>query len=221
MSKRKLTKKYYFSVEGDTEKWYLDWLCNQINNSESSKYKVAFHVDIEKDPIKFAKRIKNTGKINVWHLTDYESNEEDHIQLFISTMDKMKKAMELGKQIQYHLGYSNLTFDLWIILHMADCNGSITYRKQYLSKINSAYRKHFESMDDFKKEDHFKGCLKNIDLSNVVNAIHRAERIMQQNVSHRYTLHQYKGFAYYRENPSLTCWMAVKSILIDCGIYND
>lgn len=24
--KRKTQVKYYFSVEGDTEKWYLDWL---------------------------------------------------------------------------------------------------------------------------------------------------------------------------------------------------
>ena len=28
---RKLTKKYHFSVEGETEKWYLDWLKDNIN----------------------------------------------------------------------------------------------------------------------------------------------------------------------------------------------
>lgn len=31
---RKLRKNYYFSVEGETEKWYLKWLENQINNNE-------------------------------------------------------------------------------------------------------------------------------------------------------------------------------------------
>ena len=29
---RKETKKYYFSVEGETEKWYLDWLQKTINS---------------------------------------------------------------------------------------------------------------------------------------------------------------------------------------------
>ena len=28
---RKETRKYYFSVEGETEHWYLNWLQNTIN----------------------------------------------------------------------------------------------------------------------------------------------------------------------------------------------
>lgn len=32
-TRRKQTKKYYFSVEGETEKWYLEWLQKQINDS--------------------------------------------------------------------------------------------------------------------------------------------------------------------------------------------
>lgn len=32
MRKEKLT--YYFSVEGETEKWYLDWLQDRINESK-------------------------------------------------------------------------------------------------------------------------------------------------------------------------------------------
>ena len=34
--KRKTQVKYYFSVEGDTEKWYLDWLEKIINNDPNS-----------------------------------------------------------------------------------------------------------------------------------------------------------------------------------------
>ena len=37
---RKETKKYYFSVEGETEKWYLDWLQKTINSITESKYNV-------------------------------------------------------------------------------------------------------------------------------------------------------------------------------------
>lgn len=36
MAKRKPTNKYYFSVEGETEQWYLKWLQDLINNTEES-----------------------------------------------------------------------------------------------------------------------------------------------------------------------------------------
>lgn len=45
---RKLRKNYYFSVEGETEKWYLKWLENQINNNENSLFKVNFTVYVQK-----------------------------------------------------------------------------------------------------------------------------------------------------------------------------
>ena len=42
MSKKKATKKYYFSVEGETEQWYLKWLQDTINNTEQAVYRVSF-----------------------------------------------------------------------------------------------------------------------------------------------------------------------------------
>lgn len=35
MANKKQTKKYYFTVEGETEHWYLKWLENLINSTES------------------------------------------------------------------------------------------------------------------------------------------------------------------------------------------
>ena len=53
---RKLTKKYHFSVEGETEKWYLDWLKDNINQCDRSRYKVVMDCKVEKDPYKRAKK---------------------------------------------------------------------------------------------------------------------------------------------------------------------
>ena len=36
----KENRTYYFSVEGATEKWYLDWLQNMINADPDAKYTV-------------------------------------------------------------------------------------------------------------------------------------------------------------------------------------
>ena len=41
---RKIRKNYYFSVEGETEKWYFKWLENQINNNDNASFKVNFTV---------------------------------------------------------------------------------------------------------------------------------------------------------------------------------
>lgn len=40
MLELKETKKYTFTVEGETEKWYFDWLAKQINTSDNTAYKV-------------------------------------------------------------------------------------------------------------------------------------------------------------------------------------
>lgn len=36
--KRKECRKYYFSVERDTEEWYLKWLEKQINQCDDAEY---------------------------------------------------------------------------------------------------------------------------------------------------------------------------------------
>ena len=105
-------------------------------------------------------------------------------------MDNMKKAEKLGKQIKYKSGYSNFTFDLWIILHMMNCNASYAHRKQYVTQINRAFGERFENMDEYKHEDNFKRCLSKMDLSNVIAAIGRAKKIMQRNKENGYILHQ-------------------------------
>lgn len=218
MAKRKPTNKYYFSVEGETEQWYLKWLQNLINNTEESVCKVSIDCPVKKNPLKHAKSLTVTRKIEVYHFFDYESDAPIHAQRFQDTMVNMKKAEQLGKQIKYKSGYSNFTFDLWIILHMIDCNVSYVHRKQYITAINKAFGEKFENMDEYKHEDNFKHCLNKRNLSNVIDAIGRAKKIMQRNHENGYTLLQYKGYRYYKENPSLSAWEAIEKILSDCEL---
>lgn len=159
MIKKKSTQKYYFSVEGETEQWYLKWLQDLINSTEASSYKVSIDCSPKK-PIKRAKSITVTRKIEIYHFFDYESDEQIHVQRFLNTMDDMKRAEELGKQIKYKSGYSNFTFDLWIILHMTDCYSSYVDRSKYITLINRVFKENFQSMAEYKEENNFKRCLK-------------------------------------------------------------
>ena len=218
MALKKHTKKYYFSVEGQTEKAYLDWLQNMINNSSDSICKVSFDCMVQPDPVKRVKGITIAGKTDIWHLYDYESNDPEHTKRFVDTMDKMKTAEGMGKQIKYYSGYSNLTFDLWIILHKIDCFGTVPHRKNYLQHINKAYSTAFQSMDEYKEADNFRYCLSTLDINSVIQAIDRAKRINQINTENAYTLHRYKSFAYYKENPALDIWIIIEKILKDCKL---
>lgn len=214
----KSTKKYYFTVEGETEQWYLKWLQDRINETEASAYKVTFDCPVQKNPLKRAKSLVVTGKTEVWHLSDYESDDPIHTKQFTETMDNMKAAKEVGKQITYKFGYTNLTFDLWIILHKADCNASYTHRKNYITPLNRAYGEQFEYMKEYKHEDNFKRCLGKLELSNVIEAVNRAKRIMVRNEENGYKLLQYKGYKYYKENPSMAIHEIIGKILKDCEL---
>lgn len=93
---RKENRTYYFSVEGATEKWYLDWLQNMINADPDAKYTVKLNSKIQKDPLAHVKKMTITGKTEVTHIFDYESEEAVHVQQFKTALDRMKEAQNSG-----------------------------------------------------------------------------------------------------------------------------
>lgn len=74
----------------------------------------------------------------------------------------MKEA-KTQKKIGYVLGYSNFTFELWMVLHKRACNGSLTHRRQYLAPISDSFGEKFEDLDHYKREDAFTRCLNKLD----------------------------------------------------------
>lgn len=217
MANVKNRKKYYFSVEGQTEQWYLKRLEYLINSEFNTKYIVSLDCAV-KNPIKRVKSINIVNKTEIWHLFDYEGEETKDVENFKTILDNMKKATSLGKNITYKLGYSNLTFDLWIVMHKVKCYNSLSERKQYLSLINRAFGEKFQSMKEYKKEENFKRCLRKISLDDVISAVEQGEDIMKHNFEKRYILQDYKGYNYFRENPSLSIHEIIRNILKDCEL---
>jgi hypothetical protein len=193
----KTTQKYYFSVEGETEDWYLKWLEDKINNESAAKYNVSIDSRVQKNPLKRAKSMTVLAKTEVTHVCDYESNEDIHTIQFKETLDLLKETKKLGKQIKYNLGYSNFTFELWMVLHKANCNSMFMHRKQYLDSINKAFDENFESLAQYKHETNFKRVLRRINLPDVKDAINRSKAIMKRNIENGLVLQQYKGYKYY------------------------
>ncbi len=93
----------------------MKWLQDVINNTEESAYKVSFDCPVQKNPYKRAKTFitlkTEKKKVDIYHFSDYESNDPIHVQQFTKTMDNMKKANEAGKFINYKFGYSIIQND--------------------------------------------------------------------------------------------------------------
>lgn len=217
---RKENRKYYFSVEGETEKLYLEWLQRTINADPNSCFTIVLDCPVQKDPLKRAKTLISLGRTEITHMFDYESNDSAHTVQFKATLDRMKEAQgpNVGKKIVYHLGYTNFSFELWILLHKINCSSPLVHRRQYLSLLNRAFDEQFENLKQYKKEDNFRGLLNKLTLNDVRQAISRAKIITQNNEQNNFTLLQYKGYHYYKENPSLSIWESIEKILIDCKL---
>ena len=218
MNPRKKTQTYYFSVEGQTEYWYLKWIEEQINASDNAKFKVSIKAAVQKDPVSYSKKLTIRERTIVWHLSDIEGSTQGHIRAVEGTLSRLKEAKDLGKSIVYKWGYSNLSFDLWMVLHKQNCNAEMTGVDHYLSYINSAFRMQFVSLNQYKEEANFKRCLGKLSLREVIDALSRAKAIMQRNARDNYPLTRFKGYEYYAHNPSLDLWQPIETILMDCGI---
>ncbi len=218
-TEKKENRRYVFTVEGETEQWYFDWLQEQVNSCNESKFTVSIVTKVQQSPRKYSKTVNPLATPKVTHICDYESNDEVHVTKFKKILSELKDANSTtGRQFKYCLGYSNFTFELWIVLHKQICNGILTNRTQYLPHINRAYGERFEDLDQYKHENNFKRCLSKLSLDNVRTAIERSKSIMDGKRANGDSQEQFMGFKYYKENPALTIWESVEEILCECEL---
>lgn len=154
----------------------------------------------------------------ITHIFDRESESPVHGKQFQRTLDRMREAESLGKHITYTMGYSNFSFELWIILHKEDWYTPLNYQHQYLAPLNRIFHEQFSDLHEYKQKDAFARILEKLSLYDVWSAIDRAKQITQQHKENGYILQHYKGYSYYKENPSLSVWQIVEKILLDCSL---
>ena len=210
-NKRIPCKKYFFSVEGQTELWYLQWLQKEINE-QAEKFTVKFDCKTEKDPIARVRGMTVLSETTIVHIFDVESGIASDIQRFEDVLNKMRRAEKLGKSVKYQLGYSNLSFELWMILHKADFDIQLSNCLGYLKYINSYYGEHFESLNEYKEEQNFKRLLSHLSIDNVKAALERADQIQKRNMERSYKEINYRNYKYFRENPPLSLGEIISGI---------
>lgn len=211
---KKANDQYYFLVEGETEKWYLEWLQKEINKSEQFKRTVSFKVEVGKKPLSYAKKLSVQGPTDIWHVFDYESNDECHVEKFREQLKGMKDAHKARKCIQYKNAYSNFTFELWIVLHKTDFTKRLNHRNEYCAHINKAFNEEFEDLDQYKHEKNFKRVLSKLSLGDVRSAILRSKVIALKNEEEEKRFAELYGYTYCLDNPHTELWNIINHILI-------
>ena len=205
------------TVEGETEKWYFDWLNDQINKCEDRTFNSSIIAKVQQSPRSFYKGTNAKVAPEAFHICDVESTSQLHTEKFQSILKEMKEANTF-KSIKYYLGYSNFTFELWIILHKMDCFSHFNDRKQYLAPIKQCFKEKFEDLGHFKQEQAFKRCLDKLTLADVKSAIARSKKLENQNKANGNKVIKHSGYSYYRENPSLSINEIVEKMLVECGV---
>lgn len=223
---RKESRRFNISVEGiNCEKMYFEHLAKLINNSGRNTYNLK--VDPRKmSPMEYAKRnahrpveTRKGKKLPYIHVQDIEDYYDDYQKAkFYGMIDDMRMAEDKFK-ITYKLGYSNYTFELWMLLHVADMPQAVQNRRAYLALVNRWFQRRYTDLDEFKSANEFQGVLDEfVTIDSVKKAVRRAEKIVEQNARNHKVKENYKGFTFYHDNPDMSVHDVVKLIFDVCKV---
>ncbi len=178
-----------------------------------------FTVKVEKSPCAFVKSLSSLQKTTeLVHVIDVEGNDSCSRKTFNGILENLSKAKKLKSGIRYSLGYCNLSFELWFILHKTECFGTFSFKDNYLPYINRVYETCFSSMRDYKREDNFTKVLNRLVLEDVYGAVKRAHKIQAIKIKDGIRPLQVHGYEYFGDAPSLSLYQYIEQILQECGL---
>lgn len=128
---------------------------------------------------------------------DYDNNKKEF-------EDKMK----ICKKGKIYIAYSNLNFDLWLLLHKKSFNKVVTNNDDYIDLVRKEYG--LGKTDNIKKESNIDKVLGQINLEDVKFAINNANKIMQNKEEHNKIVCE--NYVYYN-NPSMSIHSFLEEIL--------
>lgn len=182
-------------------------------------YSVSFYIRVGGKPEEYIKSKTIIDQLELIVVCDVEGASRADITGFETRLDCMIKGEKLKRGVKCKLAYSNLSFELWLLLHKVDFNRTLTSPDQYLKEINHYYQQNFQNAGDYKSEKNFQKLLDTLSIDEVCDAIKRAEKLMSSKVTVGARKAQYRKYSYYPDNPALSIHEYIKQILIECGLF--
>ncbi len=204
----------YFGVEGETEKKYLERLAKLLH--QAGVRHIKFVITIAQTPKEYFKLLdrQNTDTQHVYHFLDHEGDPA-HFKRHLDTISVCKKEYPSAKN--YQLAYTNVTFEVWLLLHKTDPKNPAQLiktatkedkEKIYLPVINKLFKQSFEAMKTGKRD--YDVLCEQITLDDVRNAIAGGKQLVagKEPLTHPALPH-----GYHETNPSLNVHLVVQKIL--------
>lgn len=167
-------KNYLCICEGQQEKMYLDHVSSLVKEFPRKVIKFNTYID---NPYRLTKTYEDYDSAALF---DYDFNKiefERNIKLCDKLNSEQKPSKRKKGRFIYH-AYSNVNFDLWLILHKEDFNRSVSKNDAYISDVRRVYG--LASTDNIKNEGILNKILNQITLIDVKNAIERADKIKSE-----------------------------------------
>ncbi len=206
-------KHYIFEAhcfcEGLQEKKYFEHFAKLINNC--SEYKIKKQLKLNP---------KNCKGGDQCTLLNTAINQDEYNSIVIFDYDNKKdtfeKAIDLANKHNFKIGYSNINFDYWLVLHLMKATDIIYGEKTKITDYQDLVRNlyHLPKDADIKKEDTINKILVQIELKHIINAIKNCELIDNYNKTHANTKSKTtpNGFVYYG-NPDIQIYKIIKFLL--------
>ena len=158
------------------------------------------------------KLMKNYTEYDNACLFDYDfeySQFKENIEI-CNSLQKKSSSTKNGKKV-YH-AFSNVNFDLWLVLHKEEFNRSVTRNDAYIASVKRLYS--LPDTADIKSKDMMARILGQIALSDVKQAILRTDKIRSSKLpADRHII----GLTEYYDNPDFSLHDFLKVVLKDCG----
>lgn len=190
-----IKREYRCFYEGQQEEMYFDHIAKKVKEARpniSLKFKkLAKLKTLEKS---------STGvpKIAVF---DYDLNKVDF-------ESKVKLCNET------RILYSNLNFDMWLVLHKKQYRRTVQNNNAYIDEIRNSYN--LPNNTNIKAKGNIQKILDKIELIDVKRAIENAEEIMKEKMEED-KIYVKRNFSYY-PNPSMSINEFFKELFEDIGI---
>lgn len=193
---------YLCAVEGQQESLYLRHLAKLL--TDSPKVAVTFNIKIGNAISLKRERVQ----YDMVCLFDHDGNVRE-FEDNLSECIRMNKSYSKSKPPRnvYH-AYSNICFDLWLLLHKKDYTRPEINNNAYVKHIRETYG--LSTDDDIKDQRVMQRILRQISITDVMSAIKRADQICR-NKDER-DGKDLMGIKYY-PNPDLSIHTFVKHVI--------
>jgi hypothetical protein len=200
-------RKYFCICEGQQEKMYLSHLSSLLNQSRQKT--VTFECVVG-NISKYKKSYKEYDYVGVF---DYDFKEKEFLGNIeqCNKEDKIFQKSRKAEKKRFYHAYSNINFDLWLILHKEDFRKTHRTNDAYIADVKRIFN---ILSDSIKSKKDMKAILKAITLEDVKNAIIRAENIRK--AKEDCDIIGNKEYIVY-DNPDFSIHLFLKRVLQDSG----